>query len=309
MLQKIVIFASNGFIGKYLIHFFSDKCIHLITINRQAETVNTNNRTHLLWDGKTLGDWFNHIDNADIIMNLAGKSVNCRYTEANKVAIFSSRLDSTAVIGKAIQQLANPPKVWMNMSSATIYRHAEDHYQDEYSGELGKGFSVEVCKAWEKTCNDVNTPNTRKVLLRTSITLGKDDGAFTRILRLVKFYLGGKQGSGKQMFSWIHIHDLARTILFIYQNNNIEGVCNLVTPNAITNNTFMQTVRKSLQKPFGLSMPTWLLKFGAVLIGTELELILKSRWVYPTKLLQAGFVFEYNTIEEACEEIVKKYVT
>ena len=305
MINKIVIFGASGYIGKYLTNYFKDTCKEIITISRKDEKHLQQNRKHLLWDGATVGQWKSVLENTDLVINLAGRSVNCRYTEENMAEIFSSRLLSTNAIGEAILELKHPPSLWMNMSSATIYRHAEDHYQDEYTGEIKNDFSVQVCKAWEAAFDKFNLPNTRKIKLRTAIVIGKNGGAFPRILNLVKFYLGGKMGNGNQMFSWIHEEDVARAIEFLYQNNNAEGAFNIVSPSAISNKKLMSVLRTKMKKIFGIPTPKFLLKFGAKLIGTETELILKSRWVYPAKLLEAGFKFNFETIEIACDEILK----
>jgi uncharacterized protein len=304
MINKIIIFGSSGYIGKYLANFFADKCVNLITVSRKQEAFNQPNRKHFIWDGETLGDWARQLEATDLIINLAGKSVNCRYTEKNKAAIFSSRLLSTKIIGEAVLQTMQKPKVWMNMSSATIYRHATDFAQDEYKGEIKNDFSVQVCKAWEASFDAFNLPETRKIKLRTAIVIGKHDGAFPRIINLAKYYLGGKMGSGNQMFSWIHEADFAEAILFLSKNNNAKDAVNIVSPNAVTNNILMQTIRQKMKKPFGIPTPIWLLKFGAILIGTETELILKSRWVYPKKLMDLGFNFNFENINAACEDIL-----
>jgi uncharacterized protein (TIGR01777 family) len=207
------------------------------------------------------------------------------------------------VIGNATKQATNPPKLWINTASATIYRHAMDRPMDEETGEIGSGFSVEVCKKWEKTFNDIELPNTRKVILRVAIALGKTDGVMTRLSKLVKFGLGGHQGNGQQMFSWIHDQDFARITEFCLSNTTIQGSYNCVSPNPIKNTCLMDSLRKYYKVSIGIPAPAWLLTIGALLIGTETELLLKSRWVIPTKLLNAGYQFKYPTIEDALSEI------
>ncbi len=302
-MNKIVIFGANGYVGKYLTSYFEKKCENLITVSRKTETPIQKNRTHLVWDGSSSGSWETSMEKADLVINLAGRSVNCRYTEKNKQEILDSRIQSTAIIGTAIQRLKFPPKVWMNMSSATIYRHAEDQHQDEYNGEIKNDFSVQVCKAWEKTFDDFELPFTRKIKLRTAIVLGKTDGAFPRLIRLAKCFLGGKMGSGLQMFSWVHECDMARAIEFLYENNSAAGVYNIATTGAIKNKQLMAVLRQHLKVRAGIPSPVWLLKLGAIIIGTETELILKSRWVYPEKLVRLGFHFKYDTINAACADI------
>jgi len=302
--MKIVIFAANGYIGRVLVDYYTRKNAEVIAVTRKP-CLFPSGVTNVLWDGKKYEDsWANHLNEAELVINLAGKSVNCRYTEQNKKEIFDSRTFATEVIAKAISQCAIPPKLWVNSASATIYRHAEDRPMDELTGEIGSGFSVEVCKKWESTFFESQTSATRKVALRMAIVLGDSEGVFLRLKNLVRFGLGGKQGSGKQMFSWIHDQDLCRIFDFLLENETLEGVYNASAPNPISNERIMTTIRKQMQMPFGLPSPAWLLEMGAILIGTETELIFKSRWVVPTKLLQADFRFQFPTIEEAVNDIL-----
>ena len=304
--MKVVIFAANGYIGNVLVDYYSNKGAEVFAITRRHSGF-TAGVQNLLWDGRTLDkNWSQSLEKADLVINLAGKSVNCRYNEKNKKEIFDSRTFATEVIAKAIQQCINPPVLWVNSASATIYRHAEDRPMDELTGEIGSGFSVEVCKKWEKTFFDAQTLNTRKIALRMAIVLGSKDGVFLRLQNLVKFGLGGKQGNGKQMFSWIHDKDLCRLFDFLVENKQLEGVYNAAAPGPVSNENIMATIREAMHMSIGLPAPKWLLEIGAVLIGTETELIFKSRWVVPVKLLQAGFNFEFPDIKEAVRNIVKK---
>ena len=304
--MKVVIFAANGYIGKVLCNYFAERGNEVIAVTRRA-TVYNEKIINLLWDGKSQSsNWNNDLEGTHIVINLAGKSVNCRYNDKNKKEIFDSRTFSTEAIGLAIRNCKNPPGLWINSASATIYRHAEDRPMDEITGEIGTGFSVEVCKKWEKTFFGTQTPDTRKVALRMAIVLGDQDGVFVRLKRLAQFGLGGRQGSGKQMFSWIHDEDICRIVEFIYDNKDLAGVYNASSPNPVTNDQIMSSIRKGMGISFGLPSPKWLLSIGALVIGTELELIFKSRWVVPKKLLDAGFTFNHPTIELAIGNILKK---
>ena len=300
--KKIVITGGTGFLGIYLTKYFIEKGYHIYIISR-SKRQNTSNVTYLQWDGKTLGNWTNSIENAEAVINLAGKSVNCRYNETNKRIINESRIFATQAIGKAIQQTKQPPKVWLNGGSATIYRYSEDKQMTEKDGELGDNFSVDVCKNWEKTFNKINTIHTRKVFMRISIVLGKGGGVVPPLRNLVRCGLGGKQGHGRQFVSWLHVHDYARIVEWLIQNDDFEGIVNCVSPKPVTNSNFMKAFRKAYNIPFGLPQPKWILEMGAVMIGTETELILKSRNVVPQRLQQAGFTFEYPTLEKALIEI------
>ncbi len=295
---KVILAGGSGFIGQGLAKNFTVQGDKVILLSRHSAPAGKDVTT-LQWDGKTLGDWAQAIEGADLVINLAGKSVNCRYNEKNKKAILDSRVDSTRVLGKAIQQAKNPPRLWINSSTATIYRHAEDRPMDEETGEIGSGFSVNVAKAWEKTFFEIETPKTRKVALRSAIVLGKEGGVFIPFKNLVKFGLGGTQGSGRQMFSWIHEEDLFEIIWFIQTREDMTGVVNVSAPNPLPNREIMKAFRMALNRPLGLPAPAWLLEVGAFLIRTETELLLKSRWVVPTRLLNAGYQFKYPTVPKA----------
>ncbi|WP_025142189.1 TIGR01777 family oxidoreductase [Pedobacter jeongneungensis] len=295
---KIILAGGNGYLGSVLAKHFSSLADEVIILARKAHAETSNIKT-MLWDGKTMGEWTHSLQGADLLVNLCGKNVNCRYTEKNKKEIFDSRLIPTRLLGKAIKEMENPPKLWINITSATIYRHAEDRPQDEFTGEIGEGFSIEVCKAWENSFFENETPNTRKIALRMSIVLGLKDGAFPRLLNLVKLGMGGKQGNGEQYMSWIHEDDAARSIEWLVNHPEIEGVINCTAPEAVKNHVFMHNIRKAFGMSFGLPAPAWLLAIGAKIIGTETELILKSRWVKPSVLLDGGFEFKYGEVREA----------
>ncbi len=294
MKQKIVIAGGTGFVGQYLTEKFSGSGYEVVIISRQANHVN--------WDNTSA--FAKALENAEILINLAGKSVDCRYNKKNRQEIFDSRVNTTKALGNGILQCKNPPALWINSSTATIYRHAQDRPMTESAGDIGTGFSVNVATNWEKTFFNFKLPGTRQIALRMAIVLGKDGGVVKPIKNLVRFGLGGKQGKGNQMFSWIHIEDLYRCIIFLQQQQDLTGIFNTSAPNPVTNKNLMQIFRLKMKMPIGLPAPEWLLKFGAILIKTETELILKSRWVIPERLLQAGFKFQYSTIDAALEDIL-----
>jgi len=295
---KIILAGGNGYLGTVLAKHFSRLASEVIILSRKPQAAAGNIKT-LLWDGQTMGDWATGLQGADLLVNLCGKNVNCRYTPKNRKEIISSRLIPTRLLGKVIKSLENPPKLWINITSATIYRHAEDRPQDELTGEIGDGFSIEVCKAWESSFFENETPKTRKVALRMGIVLGLKDGAFPRLLNLVKLGMGGKQGNGEQYVSWVHELDAAGSIEWLLNHNEIEGIINCTAPEPIKNKVFMRSIRKAYGIGFGLPAPAWLLAIGAKIIGTETELILKSRWVKPRRLLNNGFEFKYAKIDDA----------
>ncbi len=315
--KKIIIAGGTGFIGQAIAKYFG-KENEIVILTRGIKNEKTNAHGHqldntshtfhikyVLWDGKNIGAWSDEVNGADIIINLSGKTVNCRYNEKNKREILNSRVDATRVIGEAINKTTRPPKLWINASSTTIYRHAMDKPQDEITGEIENDFSVQVCKRWEEAFYEQHTPFTRKIALRMAITLG-EGGIMQPYFNLLKFGLGGRQGSGRQMYSWVHVLDTCRMIKWMADNPNMEGTYNCCSPHPVSNAVFMQTMRKATGHKIGLPAYTWMLKIGAALIGTETELVLKSRWVLPTKVLKEGFQFQYAHLQNALQDIVSK---
>lgn len=294
MNKKIVIAGGTGFVGKYLTKQFGNLGYQAIIISRKNENIQWNDTTGII----------NALENSEMLINLAGKSVDCRYNEKNKTEILKSRIETTKALGEAIIKCNKPPELWINSSTATIYRHAEDRPMTESKGEIGKGFSVDVATNWEKSFFTFQLPNTRQVALRMAIVLGKDGGVMKPFINLVNLGLGGIQGNGKQMFSWIHIEDLFNIILFFQSHKELRGVFNCSAPNPIDNKTLMKTFREAMKVKIGLPSSVWLLEIGAVIIKTETELILKSRWVVPEKLLEAGYIFKYPTLETALKNIL-----
>jgi uncharacterized protein (TIGR01777 family) len=249
------------------------------------------------------------IDGADVLVNLAGKSVDCRYTARNRAEIFRSRLETTAELGRAVARAETPPPLWLNASTATIYRHADDRPQTEADGELGSGFSVDVATSWERTFFDAARPGVRQVAMRTAITLG-DGSALTPLAMLTRFglggpQLGGKSGGGRQRFSWVHLDDVFRAMRFL-ESSDLAGPVNISSPHPSTNREVMATLRRVLGVPIGIPLPRVALELGAIAIRTETELILKSRWVLPARLLDAGFVFDYPELEPALRQILHR---
>lgn len=297
--MKIIITAANGFMGKQLVEYFSNE--HEVIALVRNENIPLKNCRTVRWDGKNLGSWVEELEGATAVINLAGKSVNCRYTEKNKAEIFASRLDSTRVLGEAIRLCKQKPTVWINAASGTIYRHSLHEPMTEFAGEIGSGFSVEVCKQWEQAFFSFSDLPLRQVALRTAIVLGKDGGVMVPFRNLARLGFGGKMGSGQQQFSWIHVEDVCRSIAFILQNEQLDGVINLSSPTPVRNSEFMQALRNRYRRKIGIPSPTWLLELGARLIQTETELILKSRFVLPEKLEQAGFEWKFPTINEALD--------
>jgi uncharacterized protein len=269
----------------------------------------------IAWDGVNLRSWVRELESADVVINLAGRNVNCRYNTANRREIIESRIQSTCVLGEALSQLAHPPSLWMNASTATIYRHALDRPMDEETGELGGNepnapsswrFSIDVAKRWEECFFAANTPNTRKIALRSAMTMSPDRGGiFDALLRLVRFGLGGASGSGRQYVSWIHEVDFVRAIDYLIANEEIAGCVNIAAPGPLPNSEFMADLRRAWGRRVGLSAAEWMLEIGAIFLRTETELILKSRRVVPGRLLASGFQFQFPDWPSAAQDLVR----
>jgi uncharacterized protein len=305
MIRKIVLAGGSGYIGTVLAQYFNAKAQEIVILSRQEAAASGSVRW-VRWDGRQAGDWVQELEGADLLVNLCGKNVNCRYTPENRQAILRSRLEPTEALGLAISQLQDPPKCWIQFASATIYRHAEDRPQDEQEGEIGTGFSVDVCTAWEDVFWKQHAGKTRKIVLRVSLVLGRGDGVFPRLKNLVRAGLGGQQGHGRQMVSWIHEDDLARITEWCYEQGKDGAVYNATAPEPLMNHVLMKAFRKAYGIPVGLPAPKWLLEIGAALIGTETELILKSRWVVPRRLQEEGFRFQYARAEHAVDELMSR---
>lgn len=302
-LNKLILAGGTGFLGQAIIDKFNNSGTQIIVLTRGPER-QEKQITYLNWDGKTLGKWAEALDGANVLINLTGKSVDCRYTEKNKAEIISSRVDATRVLALAINKANHPPAVWLNCASATIYRYTEDKPMDELTGEIGSGFSVEVCKKWEASFAESLTPETKKIALRISMVLGKGGGVLPVLKKLVNVGLGGTMGSGNQYISWIHEEDFINVLMWLIENENAKGCYNLAAPQPVRNIDFMKTFRQILNKKIGLPATKWMLEIGAFFLRTETELVLKSRRVVPTRLLSEGFTFQYPQMEKALKNLL-----
>jgi uncharacterized protein (TIGR01777 family) len=265
------------------------------------------------WDTRSPGDWVGELEGATAVVNLTGRSVDCRYTAKNRMEIMDSRVNSTRVVGEAIAQCKTAPRVWLNSSTATVYQHTFGKPHDESSREMDSAtdakdaFSVEVAQAWERTLDEAKTPNTRKVALRTSMVLGLGrNSVFPVLRRLTKFGLGGRQGSGKQFVSWIHVDDFCRAVDWIIAHDDLTGPINQCAPNPLPNAEMMKLFREVCGLPIGLPATEWMLEVGAFFLRTETELIFKSRRVVPGKLLASGFEFHFPTFREALRDLEQR---
>jgi len=311
--MKVVIPGGSGQVGTLLARAFHRDGHDVVVLSRRPQIQPWR---VVKWDGATLDSWSRDLDGCDAVINLAGRSVNCRYTAANRREIFESRVLSTRVVGEAIAQARRPPRLWLQASTATIYAHRYDAPNDEASGLLGGEepgapsswrFSIEVARAWERTFAEARTERTRKVVLRSAMTLSPDaGGVFDTLLGLVRHGLGGKAGNGRQFVSWIHYEDFIQAVRWLIDHEEVAGVVNLAAPDPLPNADFMRVLRKASGTSIGLPVSTWMLEVGAVFMRTETELILKSRRVVPARLLEGGFQFRFPGWRDAARDLCRQ---
>jgi len=312
---KIVLAGGSGHVGSLLARAFHQDAHEVVVLSRTQRPMPWRVVT---WDARSSGEWANELEGVDAVINLAGRSVNCRYNSGNRREIKESRVDSTKAIGAAIARAKIPPRLWLQASTATIYAHRYDAPNDELTGVLGGlepnapdtwRFSIDVARSWERTVEEAGPlPNTRTLLLRSAIIMSPDDGgAFDMLLRLVRFGLGGQSGNGRQYVSWIHEADFVRSIYWLIANEAISGAVNLAAPNPLPNAEFMRALREAWGMPLGLPATEWMLEIGAFFLRTETELILKSRRVIPTRLMQHGFEFRFPEWPAAARDLCAQW--
>ncbi|GAB2593610.1 TIGR01777 family oxidoreductase [Pseudactinotalea suaedae] len=295
-IRTAVVAGASGYIGRYLTARLRHRGTQVRTIGRGAAA-------DARWGDDA--EVARVLEGADVLINLAGRSVSCRYNKRNADLIFSSRVRTTAQLARALHLTASAPPVWISSSTGTIYRDARDRPQDERDGELGSGFSVEVARAWERELAGAPA-HVRTVALRMSIVLGAGGGAINPIINLTRMGFGGPMGDGGQMFSWVHVEDVARAIDHLCASPDRSGPVNVATPNPVTNAELMAQMREVFGAPFGIPEPRWLLELGGRVIRTEPELVLKSRWVHPGVLLEDGFTFRFPELREALQQIASR---
>lgn len=321
--MKIVIPGGSGQVGTVLARHFHKEGHEVVILSRSAKskTARCSKGWRVEeWDGETLGSWTKELEGADVLINLAGRVVNCRYNTKNRCEIWASRSRSVRILGKALETLTNPPRVWLQAGTATIYAHRFDAPNDEYTGIIGGTepnspdkwrFSIDVARAWEGEFALIEAPRTRKVMLRSAMTMSYDkDSIFDYLLWLVRMGIGGTAGSGNQYISWIHYIDFINAIKFLIENDQISGAVNIASPNPVTNKEFMAQLRHAWGQKLALPAYEWMLEIGAIFLQTETELVLKSRRVVPSRLLDAGFKFQYGDWKTAsldlCESARKR---
>jgi len=296
--MKIVLAGGSGFCGRALRAFFVARGDEVVVLSRSA------GEGRVVWDGKTAGDWCRELEGAQALINLAGRTVDCRYTERNRTEILNSRVDSTRVLGEAIAACAEPPRVWLNSSTATIYPDTRGELPaNDESNEPGEDFSMNVAKAWEAAFFEHARVGVRQVALRTCIVLGKGGGAFVPLRNLTRLWLGGHQGDGSQWVTWMHIDDFVQQVVFLLEREDVSGPVNCTGVQPVSNRAFMAALRSACGRSWGLPQPAGLVKFGAVFVRTESELVLKSRKVVSAKLADAGYQWRWPELGPALADL------
>ena len=316
---RIVLPGGSGQVGRLLAGFFHERGHHVTVLTRGPYTAPWQT---VHWDGEHRGPWIETLEGADVCIHLSGRSVNCRYTAANRKALYDSRIGTTRLLGQVMRDLEYPPSLWLNASTATIYRHALDRDMDEATGEIGGGelvsprrhapekwnWTIRLVKDWESAFFEAETPRTRKIALRTSLVFSPaPGGVFALMLNLVRTGLGGTQGNGRQYVSWIHESDYVRAVEFLIVREEIDGPVNMTAPHPLPNREFMRALRDAWGIPNGLPAPAPLIAIGTFFLRTEPELVLKSRRVVPGRLLESGFKFAFPAWAGAAEDLVRQW--
>lgn len=303
-MAKLIISGGTGWLGSAIARHYAGTNHKIVVLTRQLKSDHDDVR-YVYWNGHSLGEWYKELDGADAVINLAGASINCRFTSRNKDNILRSRTETTAVIGEAIQRVVVPPKLWINASGISIYEPS-DTIRNERDEPQGNDFLAVVSKEWERAFNAADTPQTRKVLVRISSVLLADKGLLKPLIGLARFGLGGHIGGGDQYISWIHEADFVQLVDWIISRKDIQGVVHASSPNPVKNRNFMKILRQALRIPFGVPNYTWSTKLGGWLIGTEADLVLSGRRVVSATLAESGFVFDYPEINGAIRNLVVK---
>jgi uncharacterized protein len=311
--QTIVIPGGSGTLGTLLARHFHGQGHRVVVLSRTPQAAPWR---VVEWDGRTVGAWAKELDGADAVINLAGRSVDCRYDAKHREEIMSSRVDSTRAVGEAIAQCKNPPSVWLQMSTATIYAHRFDAPNDERTGLLGGNepdapdawrFSIDVARAWEEVFEAAPAPRTRKLTLRTAMVMAPGRGsAFHALLRYIRLGVG-RFGDGRQYVSWIHARDFVRAVEYLIEDEDANGAFNLAAPNPLSMTDFLRELASAVGRRLALPLPAWMIEAGAFVVRTESELVLKSRRVVPGRLLELGFTFEFARWSDAARDLVQRW--
>jgi uncharacterized protein (TIGR01777 family) len=298
---RVILAGGSGFVGQSLTPRLLAGDYEVVVLTRGASS-ETGDIRHVQWDGKTIGPWARVVDGAQAIVNLTGRSINCRHTPENRRQIVESRVDSVRVLGQSIARSSQPPKAFVQAAGVGIYGDTGNRWCDE-SSPHGADFVADVCKHWEEAFNSLPTPGTRKVLLRLGVALGPNGGFLTVLSKLTRWFLGGRVGNGRQFISWIHITDLVRMLVSGIEQAEMTGVFNATAPNPVTNAEFMRELRRALHRPWSPPVPEFAVRLGASLMGTEPSLALMSQRATPKHFLETGFEFDFAELRAALTNI------
>jgi uncharacterized protein len=313
--MRIVIPGGSGQVGTILARHFHRQGHRVTVLSRNPRPAPWQ---VVRWDAASEGPWIETIAESDVCINLTGRSVDCRYHAANRKEMYDSRIVSTTLLNQLIASLKHPPRLWLNAGTATIYRHALDRPMDEVSGELGGNepgapatwnFSIKIARDWEAAFLQGQMPRTRRIVMRSAMTFGADrGGVFDVFSKLVRLGLGGSWGSGAQYVSWIHETDFVRAVEFLMEHEELEGPINICSPNPVPNREFLRALRAAWGQSIALPASAWMIEMGSFLLRTESELVLKSRRVVPTRLLEAGFAFDFPEWPAAAADLVRQFL-
>lgn len=301
---RVVVAGGTGFLGRCLGRALVRSGYEVIALGRH-EPARPVAGTFVRWDGRTLGSWVDTLEGAVAVVNLAGRSVDCRKSPEHQDEILRSRVDATRVLGEALERTAEPPSVWVQMSTAHRYGDPPEVVCDEDSS-FGWGFAPFVGQAWEDAFHESLLPGVRRVVFRTSLVLGREGGALPILARLVRWGLGGAIGHGRQGISWIHERDLMRLFLQAITDPTVQGSYLATAPNPVSNRAFMRELRRVLRRPVGLPAATWMVRIGAPLIGTDAEIALYGRYCVSRRLAEGGFEFEFPELREALRDLFRR---
>ncbi|HJT81830.1 MAG TPA: TIGR01777 family oxidoreductase [Chthoniobacterales bacterium] len=304
MKSRVVIAGGSGFVGQGLTACLLARDYEVIILTRHPGKRH-DGATEIQWDGQNPGDWVTTLGGAEVVINLTGKSVNSRHTPENKREILESRVNSVRALGHAIERASAPPRVFIQATGVGIYQDRGDAWSDE-NAPHGSDFMAQVCEHWEGAFNGIDAPNTRKIILRLGVVMGRNGGFLALLGRLTRWFLGGHIGNGRQFISWIHIDDLVRMFIRAIEDDTVAGVLNATAPNPVRNSEFMRELRRTLHRPWSPPVPVFAARLGSALMGTEAELALVSQRCSPKRFLEHGFQFDFPELRSALHHIYSK---
>jgi uncharacterized protein len=301
--KRVVLAGGSGFLGRALAKELIARNYEVVVLTRSPRK-QTGGIKEVLWDGEHLGEWIQFLDGAEAAVNLAGRSIQCRYTPENLRELVASRVNSVKAIGAAIYHVTLPPRTWVQAGAIGFYGDPKDLWRDETS-PAGNDTLAGICQPWEDAFNSISATKTRRALLRIGFVLGRDGGALPVLTRFTKWFLGGTVGNGGQFISWIHVDDLSRMFIEAIERDELAGTFNAVGPKPVTNREFMRELRHALNRPWSPPAPEWAVKLGSRLMGTEPSLALAGCRVETKRFLENGFKFQFPELSGALKNLFR----